>query len=322
MAKEKTPQRAGNTKLTRTEQRQKERLTEQRRRRIIGTVIGVASIVLIAFVVFIASNTPADAPIPETVSRYDSIPQSVTDKGYPRIGSLDGIRVSLFTSFGCTDCDAFHTDVLPDLLTRVEAGDISLTYMPVRAGSVSNFNGATRSALCAARQGKFFQYADALVSWTGLYGSGAFADNRLTTGAVNLGLDKALFDQCRSAAPENAVFEQALADAGGRDATLVPPSVFVNDVAVTNAEGAPSIDIIDINRAIDGAIDFRTGGDSQPTAEPATEAEATLEPTSAAESTSEPTLEPTAAPTEEATSAPTAEPTAQATDAAGATATP
>lgn len=317
MAKEKAPQKSNTTKMTRTELRQKERLAEQRKRRIIGTAIGVAGIILVALVVLIASNTPAEAPIPETISRYEAFSQTVNEKGYPRIGSQDGIRVSVFTSFGCTDCDTFHNEVLPDLLRRVESGDISLTYVPLRAGTVSNFNGATRSALCAARQGQFFQYADALVSWSALYGNSAFADNRLTTGANNLGLDRGLFDSCRSSAPENAVFEQALVDAGGRDTTLVPPAVFVNDVAVTNAEGTPSVDIIDINRAIDGAIDFRTGGSSA-TPEPTPEAEATA----GAEPTAEPTVEPSVEPTAEPTTAPTAEPTAAPTDAPEETATP
>lgn len=310
------PQRPNthSTKLSRTEQRQKERERETKRQRITVTGIIVAVVIVLGAAVFLATNTPADAPIPDSAARYDGLLQVTNDKGYPRIGSLDGIPVAVFTSLGCDNCNVFHNTVLPQLVDRVENGDISLTYIPVRAGTLVNFNGATRSALCAGQQGKFFQYADAAVHWQELYGTGAFADNRLQTGATNLGLDKGRFDACRSSAPEGTVFQNGQTDIGGRATDVVIPSVMVNNIIVVDEEGIPTTSLEAVNAAIDAAISFRSGATTDPT--PDTDDETIAEPTA------EVSEEPTAAPTDEPTAEPTDAPTEAATETTEETATP
>lgn len=311
--KKKTSASASASARARTELRQREREQEARRRRIRLIGIFVAAIVVLAGAVLVLTRTPADAPIPATVSRYDGLNQLNTERGYPRVGSLDGVRVSLFSTFGCEECQTFHNNTLPALLDRVRAGDISLSFVPLRYGSaIANLNGALRSAICAARQGQFFPYADALYAWTDAYDSQAFLDNRLTTGAQNLGLDMDAFDACRRSNPEGAILEAAQQDAGGRSTTLIPPAVAVNDILIE------SLDIDTINAAIDAAIALRSGVPIEgPTVEPTSGsgAEATAEPT--VEPTDEPTAESTEAPTLEPTDEPTAMPTAEpeATDA-------
>lgn len=299
--KKKTSSSVSASARARTEQRQREREKQARNRRmqIIGII--VAGVVVLAGTVLILTRTPAEAPIPDTISRYQGLNQLNTEKGYPRVGSIEGVRVSLFSTFGCEECQTFHNETLPALLDRARAGDISLTFVPLAYGSnISNLNGALRSAICAARQGKFFEYADALYAWTDAYESQAFLDNRLVTGAENLGLDMAAFRECRSANPERDILAAAQQDAGGRSTTLVPPAVAVNDVLVE------SLDIDTINAAIDAALALRSGATLAPTGDAG--AAATAEPTSAA------TLAPTAEPTDEPTAEPTAQPTPEPTD--------
>jgi hypothetical protein len=308
MPKDKTtPPRANSasTKLNRTEQRQKERLAEQRRQRFMIGGIVLAAVVILGVALRLASNSPAEAPIPETVSRYDGLPQVITtDKGYPRLGSLDGIAVTVYTAFACETCRAFQNDVMPALIERVRAGDISLTFVPLRGGTISNPNGAVRSALCAGQQNAFFQYADALYHWLDLYEGDAFRDNRLTTGAENLGLNMAAFGQCRSSAPENAAYNAGATELTGVANAGTPPLVRVNNILLE------STDLVAINEAIDAAISFREGTsteeDSSGDIDATTEPEATDE--SSATEAADP--EPTEAATDEPAETPVVEPTA------------
>jgi len=303
-----TPQRAtsASSNLTRTEQRQKERLATQRRQRItIGGIVLVA-VVILGIALRLASNTPAEAPIPETVSRYDGLPQVMTDKGYPRLGSLDGIAVTVYTAFACDTCRSFQDDVMPALIERVREGDISLTFVPLRGGTISNPNGAVRSALCAGEQNAFFKYADALYHWLDVYEGDAFRDNRLTSGAENLGLNMSTFGQCRSSAPETAAYNAGATELTGVSNAGTPPLVRVNNILLE------STDLVAINEAIDAAISFREGASTEE--DPAGETDATAEPeaTDASEATDEPaaTAEPTDAATSEPAETPVVEPTA------------
>lgn len=307
-----TPQRAASasSKLTRTEQRQKERLATQRRQRITIGGIVLAVVVVLGIALRLASNTPAEAPIPETISRYDGLPQVMTDKGYPRLGSLDGIAVTVYTAFACDTCRAFQNDVIPALVERVRAGDISLTFVPLRGGDIPNSNGAMRSALCAGHQNAFFPYAEALYSWSNAYGQNGFADNRLTSGAENLGLNMSTFGQCRSSAPENAAYNAGATELTGVANAGTPPLVRVNNILLE------STDLVAINEAIDAAISFREGTSTEE--DPSGETDATVEPeaTDASEATDEPasteppTAEPTDAATTEPAETPVIEPTA------------
>lgn len=305
-----TPQRAtsASTRLNRTEQRQKERLAEQRRQRFILAGITVAVVVVLAAALLLLTRTPAEAPIPETVSRYDGLPQVMTDKGYPRLGSLDGIAVTVYTAFACDTCRSFQNDVMPALIDRVRAGDISLTFVPLRGGTISNPNGAVRSALCAGQQNTFFKYADALYHWLDLYEGDAFRDNRLTTGAENLGLNMSAFGQCRSSAPENAAYNAGATELTGVSNAGAPPLVRVNNILLE------STDLVAINEAIDAAISFREGTSTEE--DPASEADATaapsetVEPAATDEPTSDPTAESTEAATDEPAETPDVEPTA------------
>lgn len=300
-----TPQRAtsASSKLTRTEQRQKERLAAQRRQRITIGGITLAVVVILGIALRLASNTPAEAPIPDTVSRYEGLNQVMTDKGYPRLGSLDGIAVTVYTAFACDTCRSFQNDVMPALIERVREGDISLTFVPLRGGDIPNSNGAMRSALCAGQQNAFFPYAEALYSWSDVYGQNGFADNRLTSGAENLGLNMSTFGQCRSSAPENAAYNAGAAELTGAANAALPPLVRVNNILLD------STDLVAINEAIDNALNFRAGTTTQEAS--TEEPEVTAEPTETDEplATDEP-ADSTAVATDEPAETPVVEPTA------------
>lgn len=179
MSSSKKKSAASASARARTELRQREREKQARNQRIRIAAIITAAVVILAGVVLVMTRMPAEAPIPETVDRFADLNQLNTEKGYPRVGDIEGVRVSVFSTFGCEECQTFHNNTLPALLDRARAGDISLTFVPLGYGSsIGNLSGAMRSAICAAKQGKFFQYADALYAWTDAYEGQAFLDRR------------------------------------------------------------------------------------------------------------------------------------------------
>lgn len=268
-------------KLSRTEERLRERQAAQRRRTIIIAVSSVVGVVALLLVVILLGNQPADAFVPEDAAAdYADLAQgTVPNSGYPRIGSLDGtVSVTLFSTFGCTDCKRFHEEIFPALLERVRANEISLTYAPMDVGSViNNGNGAARASICAQAQGMFWEYGDALFDWMDRYGDQAFLYNRLVSGAENLGADVGKFKSCMGSDLPQRVLATVRQDANGRQSSVTPPTVFVNNVAV---EGG---DLEAINVAIDAALALRQG--FVPTAE--------LEGSATEVSTLAPTTEPT-----------------------------
>lgn len=318
MAKE--SDKKAKAKASRTEERRRERQTEQRRRTLLYGGIVLGGFLLLALITFLLGSAPVEAPIPD-LARYDGIPVSRTTNGYSRLGSLDStVRVSAYISLANSASRQFHADVFPSLLERVKSGEIALTYVLLdRVAEVTNFAGATRAAWCANEQGKFWGFIDAAYGWFDQFGTDAYSSNRLNSGAANLGLNTGTFSECLRSNRPNEMNTLAQTDAGGRDSTVVPPTVFVNDVVVTTDGDL----LLAVNDAINRAQALRAGGttatpeietttESTPDSTAVSTEAATSETTEAAtlEPTNEPTAEPTLEPTVEPTTAPTDSPTA------------
>lgn len=308
MAKE--SEKKAKVKLSRTEERRQERQAEQRRQWLIYGGGALVAFVVLVIITFALGSAPVEAPIPD-LTRYDGVPTSRTERGYGRLGSLDGtIRVSAYISLANRDSRDFHVNVFPSLLERVKAGEIALTYILLdRVADVSNYAGATRAAWCANEQGKLWQFIDAAYGWFDQFGADAYSTNRLNSGVANLGLDSARYADCLRSNRPAQMTDAAQQDSGGRDSTIIPPTVLVNDVPVTTDGDL----LLAVNEAINRAQALRAGS-TLPTVTPTENAdsvEPTTEPTVESEPTTQPTSEPTTAPTIE----PTAEPTSAPTDA-------
>jgi protein-disulfide isomerase len=271
---------------SRTRERREERQRQQRRQRQLALVGGLIVLAALAVVVIILANQPGEAPIPEgSVERYAGISQSLTDDGYPMIGSPDApVEVIEYSSFDCTHCQEFHEAVTVNLIDRVRAGDISFTYVPVfGTGSVTNGEGAAKAAICVAEQDAFWPYHDALFTWQSQYGNTAFAQNRLASGVDNLGLNRAEWEQClRSDQPDRVALSPQEAQAAFENFSGTP-TIVINGTMLS----AP-LDLTSVNAAIDQALAF------SPPSAPATEA--TPEPEASDESTDEATAETTETP--------------------------
>jgi protein-disulfide isomerase len=237
---------------SRTRDRRVERGRRQRRQRQIYALIAVVVVVVVVVGLIIVSNVPADAPIPPSSEQtYANVPQSKSEKGYPRLGNTKApVRVDEYSSFDCTHCADFHETVTPALVARAGKGEILFAYVPLYGtGSISNGQGAARAALCVGEQGKFWQYHDALFTWQKTFGQGAFSQSRLVAGLDNLGINRSAFDQCMGSDLPDKVLQTAITDTQALGASFSgTPTVAVNGVVV----GTPGLN--EINQAIDQAL--------------------------------------------------------------------
>ena len=89
-------------------------------------------------------------------------------------------------------------------------GQVLFTYVPLNTGSIPNAPGASRAALCAGQQGRFWEMHDVLFDWQTRYGNTAFSQNRLLTGVEKLGLSSGDFTNCFNSADISATLDAAI----------------------------------------------------------------------------------------------------------------
>lgn len=263
---------------SRTRERRVERQKQKKRQQQIAIAVGLAVVAILIVIMFIIANQPASAPIPDNaIARYEGIPQDRTVEGYARLGRPDApVRVEEFSSFSCPGCASFHDTEFDGVIDLVREGKISFTFVPQLTGSIRNPEGAARAAFCAGEQGRFFEYHDALFDWHRRYGNQAFSQNRLLTGAENMGLNRSQFESCLSSSRYADVISTAQTAAASRG---VPgtPATYVNGVAVSSTSSA-------IRTAVDEAIAFSGAvpiplsvGTSQPETTPEVEVTQTVD---------------------------------------------
>lgn len=154
-----------------------------------------------------------DAPIPaESAGRYIGLQRSITPEGYPRLGRTDtDILVEDFGSFSCPVCQRYHSENIDPILQIIRDEGIAYIYVPIYStGSIPNGFFANMGAMCAADQGRFWEYADALYDWHERFSAEAFSGDRLRQGAVNLSLDIADWEDCMRADKNERILETAL----------------------------------------------------------------------------------------------------------------
>ncbi len=267
---------------SRTEKRLEERKQQEQRQRGFTVVGGIVAVAVIIGGLFFVANQPAEAPISEeTLARYIDLPQSANEQGFPRLGRVDArVQVVEYSSFSCPTCGEFHDTIFPQLLERIERGEINFTFVPVSRG-ITNDEGASRAALCAANQNKFWELHDVFFDWLSRFGETAFTTNRIRAGAEGVGVNVNTLTDCFRTAPINDLLLR------GQQGTTSTPTLRINGTLVENP-----LSIDEINEAIDRFAPFNI----VPDAESTEEAEMTPEATEEVEMTAEATEEATTAP--------------------------
>lgn len=282
-SKSNTPKTSGEGgSRSRTRERREER-QKQKRQQQQFTIAGVIAIVaVIAVGVFILTTRPATAPIPVgTIERYEGIPQNFSDTGFPLLGRVDApVRFMEYSSFSCPACAEFHSNSVDMLIEKVREGVISFTYVPLSIGPIPNAEGANRAALCAGEQGAFWEYHDMLFNWQRTYGNRAFSQNRLISGADNLGLNSSQFSSCINSSRISNLISAAESSARERE-VVSTPSIFVDGLLFSEVG-----DITGLEQRIDTAL-MNSGLSPVPLVPPEVEEEE-IEPEETPEVTEEP----------------------------------
>lgn len=268
-------------KSSRTRAARQRRQKQRRQSRWSLLLLGIVIVAVVAVAMVIVSNQPVEAYIPADLSsRYEDITRSFSVEGYPQLGDLNApVTLDEYASFACPGCEALHSDSFDAMLDRARAGQILYTFVPMQTGSIPNAQGAARAALCAGRQGMFWEMHDVLFDWQTRYANTAFSQNRLLAGAEGLDLNASTLTNCFN----TTGISDTLNSAQTEDVSTTP-TVQVNGVTITSARagGVPSTE--EILAAIDDATPNDWGMPEEPPEEPPEE-ETEAEPEAETEET-------------------------------------
>jgi protein-disulfide isomerase len=165
------------------------------------------------------------------------------------------VVIEVYSDFQCPMCKVFSDETELKIATNyVSSGDVYYIYRHFpflddqSAGKESDQS--ANASMCAAEQGRFWDYHDILfANWNG-ENEGSFNDKRLIAFADTLGLKMDQFEQCFN---ENTYLDEINDDlTKGRQLNVTgTPTVFVNGVAVRKGF-VPAYE--DMQSAIDAAL--------------------------------------------------------------------
>lgn len=157
------------------------------------------------------------------------------------------VTIQEYSDFGCSHCRDFALNQGKQLRADYEnSGQVRFEYKPF----VLDWNSTAapaNAAACAADQGKFWDYHDALFTRQGS-SADAFSPASLKAYAAQLGLDTATFNRCVDQKERYPLLDQVGAD-GRRRGVSATPTFFINGQKI---EGAVAYQVI--KAQIDGLL--------------------------------------------------------------------
>lgn len=169
--------------------REKRRRERQRKRLITTAAIAGAALVVAALLIY-----PSLRPIGEIVT--------ITPRAHPMAeGAAMGdpnapVTLEEFSDFQCPACRSWYQTVEPLIIENyVASGQVRFVYRNFPFIGPESFQAANAS-MCAAEQGRFWDYHDMLFANQTGENIGAFTTRRLTAFAETLGLDVDAFNEC------------------------------------------------------------------------------------------------------------------------------
>jgi protein-disulfide isomerase len=174
-------------------------------------------------------------PIATIVSRTLAAPVDKTSMGDPSAP----VKMDVWEDFQCSACLIYSQNTEPLVIQNyVETGKVYYvfhffpaisSYAPGNTESEHSAN----AAMCAADQGKFWEYHDILfANWIG-ENVGGYNDNRLVAFAGSIGLNMTDFNKCFDSDKHGDFISQD-ASAGQNFGVHGTPAIFVNGVLVVS----------------------------------------------------------------------------------------
>lgn len=235
--------------LTKRQAVRDKRRQQQRRQRLIVLLVVIGAALIISGLLILPSLLPAGDIVQIT-------PQSRPMAEGRNLGDPDApVKIEVFEDFQCPSCRSYSEQIEPQVIeTYVTTGKVYYTFrhFPFLDDNQlrKESDQAANASMCAAEQGRFWDYHDILfANWNG-ENQGAFLDHRLVAFAEALGLDMAAFNACFEENRYKAEIDadRALGDELGVSGT---PTVFVNRKQLTPGF-VPSF--ADIAQAVEAAL--------------------------------------------------------------------
>ena len=229
------------------------RRQEQRRQRIIMILV-VAGVALVLAALLIAPS------IRNALTPTGDIVQ-ITPQNRPMVkGTAMGdpnapVKIDVWEDFQCPACRAYTETVEPRVVENyVATGKVYYVFhnFPFidRNSTLKESHQAANAAMCAADQGKFWDYHDMLfANWSG-ENQGSFSNKRLVAFAEALNLDMTQFNKCFNNNTHKAEIEADYA-AGQTAGVQGTPSVFVDGNLLTPGQ-IPSYE--DVAKAVEANL--------------------------------------------------------------------
>lgn len=143
--------------------------------------------------------------------------------GGPALGATTA-RVALveYSDFQCPFCGVVARDTMPTVIREyVDTGKVMLIFKHLPLAIHPLAPGAAAAALCAGQQGRFWQMHDRLFAEPV-----RLADQDLRASASEVGLDLAIYDQCRTQALSRKLIEADRIQAEALQITATPTFIF------------------------------------------------------------------------------------------------
>ena len=225
----------------------------QRQQRLVVILVVAGAALIIAAFLIVPSIQRAAAPVGEIIP---ITPKALPEANANTLGDPNApVLVEVWSDFQCPACRIFAEQVEPLVVQNyVTPGKALYVYrqFPFLDDNtvIKESDQSANASMCAADQGRFWDYHDILfANWNG-ENAGAFADKRLVAFAESLGLDMDQFNTCFKANTFRTQINKDLQD-GANAGVNGTPSVFVNGQLLTPGQ-VPSFEVV--AAAIDAAL--------------------------------------------------------------------
>jgi protein-disulfide isomerase len=246
----------GSKKQGSMSKRQEMRAKRQKRARQqrLALIVGTGGIVvLLALLVVVPQVQRANAPVGTIVP---ITPQEHPQANGTAMGNPNApVKIVAYEDFQCPSCQYYTQNVEP-LLRKNEIANGQVYYQfrnfPIidRNSTTKESHQAANAALCAADQGRFWDYHDLLYANQEGENVGSFTDKRLQAFAQTLGLNMSEFNACFSADKHQSQIAAEYQE-GQQAGVTGTPSIFVNGKEVSPGY-IPTYD--DLKKAIQAAL--------------------------------------------------------------------
>ena len=218
----------------RREQIERQKAQQRKQTMVILVVIAALAIILIGGAVALNSSKSQ----PQALVAVNEPPPQNAEKNGRAWGPVEApITIVDFVDSQCPACGQYVTKVEPSVIEAfAKTGKVRYEVRMLTFVGQESVN-AAKAALCAMDQDQFWQmHATIFANQTRGENAGDFTTENLQLMAAQLGMDKAVFNQCLGSGKYDAVISQDR-DEASRLGVTQTPTTLINGRKYTGAQG-------------------------------------------------------------------------------------